>query len=279
MSVSIPIYVENPKDGENTFDKILLYRSDDSYAAIKYTLDIDLTTRNQFSPGYTLYADPSGETTYSYKAQYKNSTSGLLSPLTDAFAYGDSYIIVEARGILRDTDSANYVFSNTELQDMEARAVEELFPGIVKAVVDTSKTIQEDVIDYEMPVGAFRIRQVHKGALADDDWKEIDDFEFLRGRYLRLQESEVAESGDTLTIEYNRKYRDVGEVPAVIARGVILNQILAECYEILANDRGVKFKAYASQQRNSDVRPETLQALADKYRNIADRRRDAIEKG
>lgn len=276
--MNVTLYFANPKDGTDTYDQIEIARSDDSYASVLATVDIDITSRSQYGTGFTNYADADGDSSYSYKARFKNSSTGAYSGYCDPIAVGESYVSQAVRDQLRDTDSTDYIFSVDELAGMERRAVENLFPNLLRDAQDTSLSIVEDQIDYEAPVGCFRINQVFRGAIADDDWEEIDDFEFLMGRYLRLPEGEVTDSGDVLTIYYKTPYKNAGECPPALAN-VLVYEVLAECYEILSNDRGVKFKAFAAQQRDSDVRPETLQALADKFRSLALSKRKDIERG
>lgn len=277
MSVNT-IYIENPKDGTDTYDNIEIRRDSDSYAA-QYALPaIDLTTRTLFGPGYTKYVDTAGTSTMKYKVRYYAADVGY-SDYSDIITAGNSGVIDLVRTQLKDTDSAAYIFADTELQDMEMRSVNSLFPQLVLEAQDTTNTLAQDQIDYPLPVGAFRILEVHKGALADNDWEEIDDYSTVsNGTKLRIPEDDVGSGGDVLTINYTRPYRHIGEVPTVL-HDIVMNSMLAECYEILSNDRGVKFKAFAAQSRDSDVRPETLQELANKFRTLADNRKREIERG
>lgn len=277
MSVNT-LYIENPSDGTGTYSHIEVRRDTDSYAA-QYALPaIDLTTRTLYGPGYTSYVDTAGTSSTKYKVRYYSVAVGY-SDYSAEITAGNSGIIAMARTQLKDTDSTAYIFSDSELQEMESRSVDGLFPQLVIEDRDATQTLTEDQIDYALPVGAFRILRLYKGALADNDWEEIDDYDMVsNGINVRLSEDVVGSGEDVLTIDYTRPYRHIGEVPTIL-HGIILNSMLAECFEILANDRGVKFKAFAAQTRDSDVRPETLQELANKFRALAEARKREIERG
>lgn len=274
--MSNTIYVYNPKDGTDTWATFKLYSSADSYASVVATGAIDLTTRNQFSPGYTTLLDLNGESDTSYKVKLFTADGNTSSEFSDVYLAGESDIMLAFRKQLRDTDKT--VFTDTELKDMQQRAVDNLFPSILKEEVDTSNTIVAKQIDYDLPVGCFRITQVYKGALADNDWEELDEFDMINGNTLRLPENDVSTGGDVLTIYYKSAYRNIGEVPASIAT-IVLYEMYAEAYELLSNDRGVKFKAYATQTRDTDVRPELFQDLSNRFRSLALARKQAIERG
>ncbi len=275
--MNAPVYITNPEDGIATYDTIDILRSVDSYASVYANEDIDLTTRNQFGPGYTQYMDLSGNSSYSYKTRFKNSVSGAVSELSDILLTGSSYAISEARRIIRDADSASYVFTDAEVKAAEKRAVGSLFPRLLVGDKDESKTIVVDTLDYDLPVNCFRIKQVFKGTVADGTWEELENYENIDGKTLRLDEGDVGEALK-LTIYFNRPLRNSGEVPLRL-QPIVIYEILGELYEMLANDRGIKFKAFQALQRDSDIRPETLKQMAQDARATAERLKSTIERG
>jgi len=269
-----PLYFANPDDGTDTYAYIEIHHSTDSYASVLALVDINITTRSEFSSGYTEYVDISGDSAKSYKARFKDLL-GNWSEYSDVYLTGTSYAMVQVRNTLRD--AAKTVFSDLELRDKENVSVKSLFPSILKGETDTSLTITTQIIDYSLPVGVFRIKQVFRGSVADSTWAEIDNFDFVNGQILRLQTSDVG-TAYPLTIYYSRAFRNAGEVPLLL-QPILINDMLAQCYEQLATDRGIKFQAYAAQTRDSDVRPETLSALATRYRDLAKTLRDRAERG
>jgi len=272
----VPLYLKNPEDGIATFDKIEIFYSNDSYASVYLTADIDITTRSLYGPGYTLKLDTNGNN-YSYKARFKNSISGLVSGFTDIIATGESYSITEVRRLMDDEVSASYLFTTADLQKAEQRAVNRLFPRILRDIKDTSLTIVVDQLDYDLPVGIFRITRIDKGTKAADNLAEISTFEILVGKTLRLSETDVTEALP-LTIYAKGKYRNSGEVPEML-QPVLIYEMLAECYETLANTRGVKFQAFQAQQKDTDVRPEVFKQLAQDARNTSKQILSDIDKG
>ncbi len=266
--MNVPLYIQNPKDGIGTYNVIDIFYSGDSYASALVTVNIDLTTRSQYSPGYTKTVHTSGNN-YSYKARYRSTTSGQTSGFSDITAEGQSFAILEARRILDDAAGASELFSEEDLLAAEQRAVDKLFPRILADDKDTSLTITEDVIDYDLPVGVFRLTKIEKGTKAADNLQELDNFEILTGKTLRLAEGDVGEALG-LTLYFKRPFRNSGEVPMVL-QTFLVYEILAECYESLANQRGVKFKAFQALQRDGDVRPETFKQLAADARAVAER--------
>lgn len=275
--MNVPIYLENPKDGIGTYNVIDVFYSGDAYAAALVTVSIDLTTRSQYSPGYTKTVHTAGND-YIYKARYRSTVTGQTSGFSTLTPEGYSYAIKEARRLLDDEVPSTELFTEEDMRQAEKRAVDRLFPRILTDVKDSSSLdIIESQIDYDLPVGVFRLTKVEKGSQATDDLEELDNFEILTGNILRLQEGDVGEVAD-LTLYFKRAYRNSGEVPMVL-QSFLIYEILAECYETLANTRGIKFKAFQTLQRDTDVRPETFKQLAISARQTAEEALARVERG
>lgn len=275
--MNVPIYVENPKDGTSTYNVIDVFYSGDSYAAALVTVSIDLTTRNVYSPGYTRTVYTSGNN-YSYKARFRNTSNGQTSGFSPIIPEGSSYAIEETRRLLDDEVAASEIFTDTDLAAAEVRAVGRLFPRVLKDDVDDdSLDIIENQIDYGLPVGVFRITKLEIGSQANNDLQELDNFEIIDGKTLRLQDGDVGTVLD-ITIHFKRAFRNSGEVPMVL-QGFLVYEMLAECYETLANTRGVKFKAFQALARDTDVRPETFKQLAVNARATAEEILARVERG
>lgn len=270
-----PLYIGNPQDGTDTYTKMRIYYSDDSYVAVQSTIDIDITTRTRLSAGYTLTVDTAGSTSRSYKVDFYNPTTGQYSSKSDAISTGSSAVIGAVQILLDDTGAS--VFDVSELRVFEKDAVQALAPRLLKPFIDTSLDIEEDTIDYELPTGTYQIDRLYKGAVADNTWEEVTDFEIVADRILRLPDNQVNEVLD-LTIYGKRRYRNSGEVEPVI-QSVLIYEVLASCYERLANERGVKFKAYQALRKDTDMRPEQFKNLAEGARRTAEIKRSEIERG
>ncbi len=272
----VPLYIQNPPDGEATFDQTEVFYSGDAYGAALATVDIDLTTRSKFGPGYTKHLHTTGSN-YSYKVRFKNSGTGAVSGFSSIVPTGESYSIQETRRLLDDEVSASELFTDEDMQRAESRAVNRLFPRVLFEDKDTSLTISTTLIDYNLPVGFYQPVRVEKGTFAADNLAEIENYEILGGITLRLQESDIDEPLP-ITIRYTRAYRNVGEVPMVL-QPFIIYEMLAECYETIANQRGVKFKSFQALQRENDITPERLKQLAANARQIAEEALSRVERG
>lgn len=274
--MNVPLYIENPPDGTATYNVFDVYYSGDAYASILITVSIDLSTRSQYSPGYTLTVHTSGNN-YTYKVRARNTTNSQVSGFSILSPEDSSYAIREAQRLLDDEVSASALFTEEDLVEAERRAVGRLFPRILADVSDDSLATVESQIDYGLPVGVFRITRIDKGTQATDDLTELDNFEIINGKTLRLSDGDVGDVAP-LTIYFKRKFRDAGEVPMVL-QNFLVYEILAECYETLANTRGVKFQAFQALQRDTDVRPETFKQLAAQARQTAEEFLARVERG
>src|SRR3990167_6899403 len=130
--MAVNVAIQNPEDRTSTYDQIVIQRSTSNTVAGMSdltTVSIDLTNSSDLSTGATSYVDSGGDIdTHYYRFQFKNSGSAAVSSYSDIFQAGTTVLHTRFRRMMRDTNSNNYFYLNTDIDFFLQEAVDTLWP-------------------------------------------------------------------------------------------------------------------------------------------------------
>lgn len=232
--------IRNPQDLNNTYNQIEIQRDTDSTGAtmanIKTDLDIDTTTANDLTMGFTAYTDPDGTDSHYYRFRYKNGST--YSSYSDIFQANTTVMHARFRRRMRDTNSANYFFTNSDIDTLLSNSIKKLFPHTYNEVIDESLSTSSSTRKYSFPVGVNR----------------VNDIEFIdssgdvagapRGYKLRARQiifDSPPPSGYTFRLYCDKMFKKLAEVPDFLD-DIILDLMTLEAYQTFEADRSRYFK-------------------------------------
>jgi hypothetical protein len=237
--------IRNPDDLTTTYDQIHIQSgaaSDGSDMSTLATIDIDTTTATDLSMGFTSYADTAGVagTTY-YRFRYKNSGSGVYSSYSDIFLGGATVMHTRFRRKMRDTNSANYYFTNDDITDMLQNAVNNLFPHTYNEVIDESLTTLTDTEKYSFPIGVFRVNDIE---FVNTDGTVYSNPKGWKVRARQIIFSNTPPTGYIMRLYADKRFLKFAEVPEQFD-GLILDMMRQQAFETFEADR-TKYYRYQS---------------------------------
>ena len=121
---------------------------------------IDTTYANDLSTGFTSYTDVDGDTASYYRFRFKASASGAVSSYSDIFQAGTTIMHTRFRRRMRDTNSANYFFTNADIDTMLGNAIKKLFPHTYNEVIDETLSTDGTTMKFSFPVGVNRVNDI-----------------------------------------------------------------------------------------------------------------------
>lgn len=202
-------------------------------ANISTNTPIDTTTANDLSTGFTSYVDASGDTASYYRFRYKNSVSAAVSSYSDIFQAGTTVMHARFRRRMRDANSANYFFTNADIDTMLANSIKKLFPHTYNEFIDESLSTNGTTMKFSFPVGVNRVNDIEflnsSGEVVSlsRNWK-------LRARQIIFDDA--PSSGYTLRLYCDKMFKKLAEVPDLFD-DLILSLMSLEAYETMEADR------------------------------------------
>lgn len=239
------IEIRNPVDLITTYNQIEIQRGTladgSNMVNISTNTPIDTTSANDLSTGFTSYTDASGDTASYYRFRFKASVSDAVSAYSDIFQAGTTVMHTRFRRRMRDTNSANYFFTNADLDTQLANAIKKLFPATFNETIDESLSTDGTTMKFSFPVGVNR----------------VNDIEFLnssgevtsrpRGWKLRARQiifDNAPSSGYTLRLYCDKMFKKLAEVPDLFD-DLILDLMVLEAYQTMEADRSKYYRYQA----------------------------------
>ena len=237
--------VRNPLDLTTTYNQIEIQRGTTSscsdMANISTSTTIDTSTANDLSTGFTSYTDSGGDTASYYRFRYKASVSGAVSAYSDIFQAGTTVMHTRFRRRMRDTNSANYFFTDADIDTMLGNSIKKLFPHTFNEVIDESLSTNGTTMKFSFPVGVNRVNDIEflnsSGEVVQlsRNWK-------LRARQIIFDEAPT--SGYTFRLYCDKMFKKLAEVPDIFD-DLILDLMCLEAYQTMEADR-TKYYRYQS---------------------------------
>lgn len=238
--MALVVEARNPDDGTTTYDQVEFHRATASGGTftLQSTVTIDTTTITDLSPGYTAWTDSSGTTSLYYKARWKASSSGAVSSLSDEFQGGTTILDTRFRRMMRDTNSANYFFTNDDVANFRKDAIFSLWPGSWHEAIDESLTSSDTTEKYNIPAGVTRINKMQ---LIDSDGRIIatpKDYELV-GRQIIFGVG--LSNGYTIRLWVEKMFLKAAEVPETFD-SYLLDFMMLQAYRVFEADRSKYFR-------------------------------------
>lgn len=240
--MAVILDIRNPLDLEETYDQIEIERDTDSTGATMAniaTVSIDETTANDLSTGFTTYLDANGTVdTHYYRYRFKNSTSGAVSSYSDIYLAGTTVMHTKFRNRMRDTNSSNYFFSNSEITDFLQNAINKLYPWSYNEVIDETLTTAASTEKYTIPLGIFRVNEVE---LIDSSGIVVSKPTGYKKRGRQLIFDSTPPTGYTIRLYGDKQFQDLGEVPGLFD-DLIIDLMQLEAMQTFEMDRSKYYR-------------------------------------
>ena len=242
--MSVVVEVRNPNDLTSTYDQIEIQRSTTNTVAgmsdVKTDLAIDSSRASDLSTGYSQYVDTGGTVgTHYYRFRYKASGSGALSAYSDIFLSGGTVLQTRFRNKMRDTNSANYFFTDSEVQDFETQAIQKLWPITwFETYSDSDFTPDGTTEIFTFPAQVTRLTDLE---LRDSNGEKISNKHGWQVRGRTLMFDHPPTSGDTIRSWTEKKFLKLAEVPDVWDTHIV-NLMRLDAYETMEADRARFYK-------------------------------------
>lgn len=261
--MSLNLKIRNPKDLNNTYVQIEISRASSqggSYSIIKSDLDIDISKASDLSQGYSQYTDPSGSTSSWYKFRYRNDT--LYSPYSDEFQGGKTTFDTRFRREMRDSNSANYFFTDDDVTNFRKDAVYSLFPDCFFEAIDESLTTLADTTKYSFPVGVTRVSDIE---YLNEDGTVMGAPRGWKVRARQIIFNTIPPTGYTMRLYVDKMFTETAEVPEVLDE-YILDYMKLKAFKVFEADRSQYNKYNAMIKAEGGNLPSisrTIQTLTD----------------
>jgi len=241
--MAVRIEIRNPDDLELTYDQIEIQRATSNSAAamanIKTDLAIDETTANDLSTGYTAYLDADGTSgTHYYRFRYKASSSGAVSSYSNIFLSGTSVLHTRFRRRMRDTNSANYFFTDDDVTTFLSNAINKLYPHTYNEVIDESLTTLADTEKYTYPLGVFRINEIE---FVDSSGQILGSPKGFKKRARQIIFNTTPPVGYTIRLYAEKQFQKLAEVPSLFD-DLILDLMQLEALQTMEMDRSKYYR-------------------------------------
>ncbi len=234
----IQIKVQNPDDGDVTYDKIKLYRSITTDLVANFTLLTTIAVDMTSSTGSTLITDANGQEGYYYRATFFNSVTLVETALGDADSMrGDtSFLLKYISTLLHDPTNLTYSLDDLKLyRDVIIKTLHDSLGEItVEDLVGTADTREYVLNDNYSEVFEIRFKETggsQWGLLSPALWKLVDNN--TGGKTLITQ---FAKGTMTLQISGIKKVLGEAYMPDkyddLIAKGVIIKVLEAETFNL-----------------------------------------------
>ncbi len=240
--MAVILDIRNPNDLEETYDQIEIERDTVSTGASMAniaTVNIDETTANDLSTGFTEYLDANGTVdTHYYRYRYKNSSSLAVSSYSDIYLAGTTVVHTKFRNRMRDTNSSNYYFSNSEITDFLQNAINKLYPWTYNEVIDETLTTLASTEKYTIPLGIFRVNEVE---LVDSSGIVVSKPSGYKKRARQLIFDNTPPTGYTIRLYADKQFQSLGEVPGMFD-DLIIDLMQLEAMQTFEMDRSKYYR-------------------------------------
>jgi hypothetical protein len=236
--------IRNPDDLTSTYDQIEIQRgtlASGSDMATIATQNIDTSKATDLTMGFTSHIDTGGSSTSYYRYRYKNSSSGVVSPWSDIYLAETSVMHTRFRRRMRDTNSANYYFENTDIDTYLANAINKLYPSAYNEVIDESLTTLADTEKYTFPLGVFRVNDIE--FLNSDGTVYSHPTNFKR-RARQILFDSTPDTGYTIRLYADKQFLKLAEVPSLYD-DLLMDLMQLEALRDIEMDRS-KFYKYVT---------------------------------
>lgn len=231
--------IRNPKDLTSTYSHIEIYSDDNASMSSPTLLDtvaINTATASDLSTGYTSYTDENGDDSTYYKFRYK--VGSAYSSYSEIFQAGTSIMHTRFRKKMKDTNSANYYFSNEEIDEFLTGAISRLFPHTYNEVIDESLTSAADTEKYSFPVGINRVTDLE---FLNSDGSVAFKAPGYNIRARQIIFDDTPPSGYTIRIYGDKMFKAFEEIPEFLD-DLILDLMRMQAYETFEADRSKYYK-------------------------------------
>lgn len=232
--------IRNPQDLNATYDQIEIQRgtlADGSdMANITTSLNIDTTTANDLTTGYTSYTDASGVDASYYQFRYKNGST--YSSYSDIFQANTTVMHSRFRRRMRDTNSDAYFFENTDIDTMLGNAIKKLFPHTYNEVIDETLTTDGTTKKFNFPIGVNRVNEIE---FLDSNGDVVGKPGSYQKRARQIIFDTAPPSGYTLRCYCDKMFKKLAEIPDFFD-DLILDLMALEAYQTFEADRSSYYK-------------------------------------
>lgn len=228
--------IRNPNDLTSTYDQIEIKRDTLSTMATESTLatvSIVTTNASDLSVGFTSYNDSTGDSTHYYRFRYKISGSGSYSNYSDIFQATTTVMHNRFRRRTRDTNSANYYFTNDDITNFLANAIRKLYPYTYNEVIDESLTTESTTEKFSFPTGVTRITKIQ---FIDSSGNVVSSSSGYSLRARQIIFDSAPSSGYTFRLYCEKMYQKLAEVPEIFD-DLILDLMILEAWQTFEIDR------------------------------------------
>lgn len=273
--MAIIVEGRNPDDGISTYDQMEFHRSDTSGGSftLQTTVSIDLTTRTDLSPGYSQYIDATGSTSKYYKIRWKNSSSLATSSLSDEFQGGTTVLDTRFRRMMRDTNSANYYFSNDDIANFRKDAIFSLWPATWQEAIDTSLTSSSSTEIYTLPSSVTRLNKVQLIDTNGNVVAQPTDYELVSKNIIF---STAPTDGYTMRLFVEKMFIKSAEVPETFD-SYLLDFMMLQSYREMEADR-MSFYKYNTVIKSDGGNVPSLRAVIERLENSVEKRLNALRR-
>lgn len=238
--MALIVSARNPEDGTTTYDQTEFLRASSSGGSFSTlsTVSIDTTTRTDLSPGYTSITDSSGSSSYYYKVRWKNSVSGATSSLSDEFQGETTVLDARFRRTMRDTNSANYFFTNDDVANFRKDAIYSLWPATWHETYDDTLSSDDATEIYNFPTAVTRVNKVQ---LIDTDGTRVSNLTDYEVQSSKLVFPVAPAGGYTMRLWVEKMFVKSEEVPETFD-SYLLEFMMLQAYRVLEADRTRYYK-------------------------------------
>lgn len=236
--------IRNPNDLTATYDQIeIKYDTDSTMAteSVLATVSISTTYASDLSTGFTSYNHTSGDSTHYYRFRYKISASSSYSNYSDIFQANTTIMHSRFRRRTRDTNSANYYFTNDDITNFLANAVRKLFPHTYNEVIDETLSTDGTTEKFSFPTGVNRITDVE---FIDSSGNVVSAPSTWRLRARQIIFDTAPSSGYTIRLYCEKMFQKLSEVPEFFD-DLILDLMILEAWQTFEFDRS-KYARYTT---------------------------------
>ena len=235
--------VRNPKDVTDTYNQVEIQRNTSDSATgmadIKTDLVIGTGKVTDVSPGYSSYNDSAGVVgTHFYRYRHKNTTDSNTTGYSRIFPAGGSVLHPQFRRRMRDTNSANYFFTNDDISDLVRNAINKLFPRVYMEAIDESLTTLADTEKYNYPLGVFRINQIE---FINSDGTIYSSPKNYKKRAKQIIFDTTPPTGYTIRLYVDKQFTKAVEVPELYD-DLLLDLMQLEALQTFENERSKYFR-------------------------------------
>jgi len=236
------IDIRNPKDLVTTYDQIEIQRglaaNGSDMADIVTNLAIDTSKATDLSTGFTSYLDNTGTADHYYRFRYKISLSSAYSSYSDIFQAGTTIMHTRFRRKMRDTNPANYFFTNDDISMYLQLAIYKLYPHTYNEVIDESLSPLVNTWKYSFPTGVQRVNNIE---FLDTAGNVVFSPRSWTIRAKQIIFSGLPPTGYVMRLYADKMFQKLAEIPEFLD-DLILDLMRLQAYEDMEADRSKYYK-------------------------------------